>query len=272
MAEGWLLDRGIETLFLGLLFSVARPLALIYVLPLFTRFGLQQGLLRGGILVAFGAPVYPGVTEALAAQDLPGIAVTAGLLAKELFVGLLLGLTMGIPLWGVAAAGDFIDQQRGAMMATLVDPGSGDDTTPTGTLLFLMCAFILVMSGWFTEVILFSLYATYDAWPVLAPLPPLRPEAAEGALAVLDALMRTGLVLAIPVVGTMLLTEIALALSGRYTQQINVMFLAMSVKQLLYILILPVYFGALVYYMRGEIRDIGDAADQLRGFLAPGGG
>ena len=272
MPEGWLLDRGIETLFAGLLLASARPLALIFVLPLFTRFGLQEGLVRGGILVAFAAPVYPGLTEAMAAAGPPEGGVMALLLAKELFLGLLLGLILGVPLWAVAAAGDILDLQRGASMATMVDPGSGEDTTPTGTLLFLLTAWVLVTSGWFTEVILASLYGTYDAWPVLEPIPRLDAAGAEGALRLLDLLLRTALVLAIPVLGPLLLTEVAMGLAGRYTQQINVMFLAMSVKSLVFILLLPLYFGALVYYVRGEIRDLGDTPEVLNDFLRPEAG
>lgn len=267
--EGWLLDRGVGVLFVGLILAAARPLALIFVLPLFTRFGLQEGLVRGGILVAFAAPVFPGLTEDMALTGPPEGARLALLIAKELFVGLLLGLILGVPLWAVAAAGDMVELQRGASMATLVDPGSGEDTTPLGTLLFLLTAWVLVTSGWFTEVILASLYGTYAAWPVLASVPPLEPAAAEGALALLDLLLRTGLVLSIPLLGPLLLTEVAMGLAGRYTQQINVMFLAMSVKQIVFVLLLPLYFASLVYYVRGEIRDLGGAPEVLDGFLDP---
>lgn len=267
MPEGWLLERGPEVLFLGLLLASARPLAFVFVMPLFTRFGLQEGLIRGGILVAFAAPVFPGVTQALAAQPPLAMPVLAALLVKELLVGLLLALILGLPLWAVVAAGDIIDMQRGASMSTLVDPGSGDDTTLTGTLFFPLTAFVLVTSCWFTEVVLEALYGTYRAWPVLAPLPPLDAGAGAAALGLLDALIETGVVLSVPILGPLLLAEVAMALAGRYTQQINVMFLAMSVKQAIYILLLPVYFGALVYYMRGEIRDLGGAGAVLDGLL-----
>lgn len=267
MTEGWLISRGAEVLFLGLLLSMARPLAFVFVLPLFTRFGLQDGLIRGGILVAFAAPVFPGVTEALSATAPLPVPLLALLLFKEMFIGLLLALILGVPLWAVVAAGDIIDMQRGASMATIVDPGSGDETTLTGTLFFLLTALVLVSSGWFTEVVLQSLYGTYVSWPVLSATPALAPELGEGALALLDALLETGLVLAVPIFGPLLLAEIAMALAGRYTQQLNIMFLAMSAKQIIYVLLLPLYVGALLYYMRGEIRDLGSAGAVLDGFL-----
>lgn len=264
-----MLSRGPEVLFFGLLLSAARPLAFIFVLPLFTRFGLQQGLIQGAVMVAFAAPVFPGVTADL--QVLPPIPIAelSVLLAKELLIGLILALILGLPLWAVVAAGDIVDMQRGASMATIVDPGSGEDNTVTGTLFFLITALILVTSGWFTEVLLESLYGTYQTWPVLSPLPALTPEAAEGGLILLDNLLETGIVLSIPLLAPLLLAEIALALAGRYTQQINVMFVAMSLKQVLYVLIMPIYFGSLIYYVQGEIRDLGGTGGIMEGFLNP---
>ena len=269
MTEAWLFGRGPEVLLLGLLLSAARPLAFIYVLPLLTRFGLQQGLVQGAIMVAFTAPVFPGVSAGLQAMPQIPIPLVAILLMKELLIGLLMALILGLPLWATVAAGDFVDMQRGASMATLVDPGSGDDNTVTGTLFFLVTALILVASGWFNEVLLESLYGSYGIWPVLNPLPALDPAAAEGALELLNGLLETGLVLSIPILAPLLLAEIALALAGRYTQQINVMFIAMSLKQVIYILIMPIYFGALIYYVQGEIRDLGATETILEGFLRP---
>ena len=269
MIEAWLFSRGPETFLFGVFLSAARPLAFIFVLPLFTRFGLQQGLIQGAIMIAFAAPVFPGLTAELSSIAPLPIPTLAVLLVKELLIGLLLALILGMPLWAVVTAGDIIDAQRGASMATLIEPGSGEETTITGTLFFLITALILVSSGWFVEVLLASLYGTYEAWPVLQVLPALDPEAGAGALQLLNGLLETGLVLAIPVLAPLLLAELALGLAGKYTQQMNVMFVAMSVKQIVYIMILPIYFGALIYYMRGEIRDLSEARFILDGFLGP---
>lgn len=267
MAEDWILGRGPETLFLGLLLAAARPLAFIFVLPLFNRFDLQAGLIRGAVMLAFAAPVFPSVVTDLAALPPPSMSALLGLLVKELLLGLLLGLILGLPLWAVVAAGDFIDMQRGAQMATLADPGAGEEVTVTGTVFFLMIALILVTSGWFTEVLLETLYESYAGWPVLRALPPLTPEAGAAALGLLDNLLETGLVLAIPVVGTMLLAEVALGLAARYTQALNAMFVAMSLKQAIYVLVLPVYFASLVYFTQGEVRELGGALSVLEGFV-----
>ncbi len=257
----------IENALLTLMLASSRPLAFLMVTPLFTRFGLQAGVIRGAILLAFSAPIMPGIYAQIAAGDPLGVPLITGLILKELGIGLLLAMILGVPLWAVSAAGDMIDMQRGASMAELVDPGSGDQTTVTGTLFFLIAAYVLVTSGWFTEVLLRSLYGTYAIWPVLAALPPIDPVSGAQALGLLDAIGRIGLTLALPIFGPLLLTELAIALAGKYTQHINVMFLAMSAKQIVFIILLPLYFTALLYYMRAEIKDLGTAYDTLRLFL-----
>lgn len=263
--------RDAQAVLMALLLAAARPLSFLFVVPLFTRFGLQEGVVRGGILVAFAAPIVPGLAVVMMGAEPVTVPMATLLVAKELLIGLVLGLVLGLPLWAVVAAGDLIDMQRGASMATLVDPGGGEETTVSGTLFFLLAALVLVASGWFTEVLLSALYDTYDDWPVLALLPPLEARAAQGFLEILDALLETGLVLAVPIFAPLLMTEIALALAGKYTQQLNVMFLAMSLKQIVYVLLLPIYFGALVFYVQDEISDLGSARGVLRGFLSPGG-
>jgi len=269
MFEEFFLGRTPEVFLIALALSAARPLAFIMVTPIFTRFGLQAGLIRGALLLAFSAPVFINLQSELAIVPAISNFQFVILLAKELLIGLLLALVLGIPLWAVSAAGDFIDFQRGASMAELVEPGSGDTTTPTGTLFFLLTAVLLASSDWFRDVLLNNLYLTYHHWPVLEPIPALSLAAGAGVLALLDDVVRTGLILSIPIFGSMLLTEISLALAGKYIQQINIMFLAMGVKQIVYAVLLPIYFASLLYFMRGQIAELTGTIDVLKGFLDP---
>ncbi len=262
-------SRFAELAFVALILSAARPLAFVMVTPIFTRFGLQEGLIRGALLLTFAVPVLPATYAEL--QLVPSLPLLqmALLLFKELSIGVLLALLLGLPLWAIAAAGDIIDMQRGASMAELVEPGSGDQTTPTGTLFFLMAALLLVSNGWFTQVLLASLYDTYAIWPVLASLPPVGPALGAPVLGLLDRLVETALLLAMPLFGALLLTEVSLAIACKYVQQINVMFLAMGVKQIVYAVLLPVYFATLMFFVADHVRDLAGTMDVLRGFLPP---
>lgn len=262
-------EQGLEALLFSLILSTSRPLGFILILPLFTRFGLRNGILQGAVMIAFAIPVFPGVMHMVTLMPSLDFTTVALLVAKEVFLGVLLGLILGIPFWAIMAAGDMIDMQRGASMATLLAPGTGEQTTVTGTLFFLIAVFVLIISGWFTQVLLRTLYESYAPWPVLRFLPDLTPDAGALALELLDALFATGLMLAIPILGPLLLTELAMGIAGKFMPQINILDLAMSVKQVIFLVLLSLYLSAFLYYIEVEVRDLGATLDTLRAFLAP---
>ncbi len=250
MLTDWVTQLGPQTLLYALVLASARALAFVVVHPVFTRFGLQAGVLRGALVLAFAAPVISSTIREISGQELPGNFELLGLLGKEILIGLLLGLILGVPFWAAAAAGDIIDFQRGAAMATLIDPGSGGETSPTGTLFFLFALLLLATSDWFRDILLGGLYQTYAFWPVLTPLPTVSPESGGLLLGLLGDIMKIGLVLALPIFASLFLTEISLAIVGRYLPQINIMFIAMSFKQVVYVILLPIYFVSLIYFQQ----------------------
>lgn len=245
--------------FIALALCIARPLGFVMILPIFTRFNLTAGLIRGALLVALAAPVLPMVLTTVAAVGaVPGMGWTAVNMGKELLIGLVLGMLCGVPFWAVMAAGDLIDLQRGASMANLIEPGAGGEVSVTGTLLFLITVGWLIGTGAFAPALFGPLYDSYALFPVTAPLS-LPPDRAVVMLQLLDNVLRAGLVLALPIVVPLLLTEIAIALAGRHIQQINAMFLAMSVKQAVFLLLMLAYAQILVGYALQNI-----AAPDLR--------
>jgi len=269
MLAEWVEGLGPQTLLYALVLAAARILAFVITHPVFTRFGLQAGLLRGAIVIAVAAPVFSATAIELRGQPLPGNFEFIGLLGKEILIGLLLALILGVPFWAAAAAGDMIDLQRGASMATLVDPGSGGETSPTGTLFFLFALLLLATSDWYRDILLNGLYQTYTLWPVMTPLPAISPESGAILLALLGDILKIGLVLALPIFASLLLTEISLAIIGRYMPQINIMFLAMSVKQVVYVILLPLYFVSLVYFQQRLFAGMDVSLELLGDLIRP---
>lgn len=269
MLSDWVTDQGPQTLLFGLVLASARALAFVIVHPVFTRFGLQAGVLRGALVLAFSAPIISVTIREIGGQELPGNFEMIGLLGKEVLIGLLLGLVLGVPFWAAMVAGDVIDLQRGASMATLIDPGSEGETSPTGTLFFLFALLLLASSDWFRDILLGGLYQSYTIWPVLTPLPTIAPQSGGLLLELLGNVMRIGLVLALPIFASLLLTEISLAVVGRYLPQINIMFVAMSVKQVVYVILLPVYFVSLIYFQQRIFAGLDEAMGVLGDLISP---
>lgn len=54
------------------------------------------------------------------------------IILREFFTGLLLGVIAVVPFWAIEAAGQFIDQQRGATAGSMLNPLSGQQASLTG--------------------------------------------------------------------------------------------------------------------------------------------
>src|SRR5262245_27894910 len=105
--------------------AITRMAAMLLVMPAFTRLGIT-GPVRAGIALVVALPVIPVIAQAVAPLSLtPG--TVAMLVVKEAIVGTVIGLMLGIPLWAAQAAGDMLDLQRGASMATVSDPSQAEE-------------------------------------------------------------------------------------------------------------------------------------------------
>ncbi|WBU57188.1 EscT/YscT/HrcT family type III secretion system export apparatus protein [Paracoccus sediminicola] len=246
----------------------ARPMGFVMLHPIFGRFGISSGVLRGAVIVAMVAPVLPGAAAMITAD--PGIVAPAavpGLILAELFIGALLGLMTGIPFWAASAAGDLIDNQRSASMANLMDPQSSGETSVTGTLLFLTCILVLAAEGVLFPTIFGPLMESYRLFPALSGLSLPDPRQGALALGLLDQLLRAGVIMALPILIPLLLTEIVVAIATKYTQQINAMFLSMSIKQGVNALLMLVYTVLLASYAMSQIGQGPFGTEALAPFL-----
>ncbi|SMO45234.1 EscT/YscT/HrcT family type III secretion system export apparatus protein [Paracoccus laeviglucosivorans] len=249
-----LLPGGLTQMLVLLAVVGARPMGFVMLHPIFGRFGISTGVLRGAVIVAMVAPVLPAATAMIADDPTPvSMAVVPGMIMAELLIGALLGLLTGVPFWAAMAAGDFIDNQRGASMANLFDPGSSTESTVTGTLFFLTCVLVLAAEGVLFPAIFGPLMQSYVLFPVMSGLSLPDPQQGALALGLLDQILRAGLILALPVVIPLLLTEMVLVVATKYMQQINAMFLAMTVKQAVNALLILIYAAIMARYAMGQI-------------------
>lgn len=214
------------------------------------------------VLVAFATPMNLAHLDAF-----PGTILSyAAYFVKECVIGILLGYIVGWVFWAVQAAGTLIDNQRGAAIASSIDPLHGHETTPLGTLFaqaFLTYAFV---TGAILHLILL-LYQSFVIWPAdrILPVPP--EELPQFMLAVADNGMRILAIIAAPIVAVMFLAEAALALISRFAPQVQVFILAMPIKSALAVLILIFYFSRFLPFAAGQLGDIDQEIWQLFSIL-----
>lgn len=238
-----------------------RILAMFIVLPLFNT-QLIPGLLRISIAVALGIVMVPALAGQIAVAELNAVQLLL-LILKEAFIGFVIGYIAAIPFWIFEAVGFLVDNQRGASIASTLNPLTGNDSSPLGILFNQAFIVFFLVSGGFT-LLLGVLYDSFGLWSVTQWVPTLRPESVPLLLGQLDRLVRMAMLLAAPVLVAMFLAEIGLALVSRFAPQLQVFFMAMPIKSALAMLVLVLYAASLFEYGAEQVESIGRILPFLR--------
>lgn len=248
----WLLAYGI---------ALGRPMALIALNPIFTRAQIG-GLLRGAIASALALPMIPRLAAELPASLHNPVALLL-LGIKEAAIGATIGLLLGAPFWALDVAGDILDAQRGATQGRLNDPAGFEDVSITGTLLMVTGIALFVLVGGL-ETLADLLYGSWAIWPPLAALPSMTPQTPVLLLGILDRVTYQGLLLAAPPVAAMLLTDISLLVIARLAPNLRIDDLALSARNIVFFVFMPIYAVFLLTYMRQDQAVLPRLLDLLR--------
>ncbi|MEG1349755.1 MAG: type III secretion system export apparatus subunit SctT [Hafnia sp.] len=220
-----------------------RLLSCFVMLPLLGKQNLGGGLIRNGVACSLALFVYPAVAGTLPTM-LSGLEL-AVLIGKEVLLGLLIGFIVNIPFWAIDATGFLIDNQRGATMASTLNPMLGSQTSPTG-LLLTQTLVTLFFSGGAFLVLLGALFQSYANWPIGTFYPQIGGQWVDFFYGQFSHLLRLCVLLAAPLVIAMFLAEFGLALISRFAPSLNVFILAMPIKSLVASLLLVLYVNILM--------------------------
>jgi flagellar biosynthetic protein FliR len=194
-----------------------------------------------GLLEPARAMLALGFTMALAARwpviagPAPGPSLLLAWIASEAALGLALGACVAVVLEVLAMAAQIMGLQAGYAYASTIDPNTEADSGVLLVFAQLMAGMLFFALGLDREVLrVFG--ESLDKIPPGA-FSPGRP-AAEAILELAGKLFVFGLRLALPVVGLLIMVDLALALLGRLNTQLQLLSLAFPVKMLIALLVL----------------------------------
>jgi flagellar biosynthetic protein FliR len=211
---------------IGFLLVLARVGGLVMFLPI-PGFKSAPQAIRAVLAMALTIslmPVWPRLPDAL--PSFPQLTAWA---FSEAGFGLVTGLAVAFLMEGFQLGAQSIGMQAGYGFATSIDPTSQADS-----------GIIQVMMGLMTGLLFFTLGIDRELLRVLAasfvkfPAGTWAPTAAtlDGVLRLGGGMFATGLRLAMPLMGFLLLIDLALALLGRIQQQLQLLQLAFPIKML----------------------------------------
>lgn len=167
------------------------------------------------------------------------------LLFKEALVGLSIGLVAMILFYAIQVAGGFIDLQMGFAIANIIDPQTGIQSPLIGKYLYsLSILLLLAMNAHY--LLIDGIFYSYQ----FIPLESMAVHFGSGGVAKLAAttfatMFTIAFQMAIPVVGSLFLVDVALGIVARAVPQVNVFIVGLPLKILIsfivLFLVLPVF-------------------------------
>jgi flagellar biosynthetic protein FliR len=216
----------------GFLYPFFRILALLAAAPMFAHRSVPRRVRIGlalllTLLVAPALPAYAPVS--------PFSAEGVLLVVQQVLVGGALGLAVHVAFAAVGLAGDMVGLQMGLSFAAFVDPVNAEQSPIIGSFLTmtLMLVFLAINGHLLIVAALVDSFTTVpptitgvrwvDAWRI----------AETGA-----SLFAQGLTVALPVIGAMLLTNLAFGILTRTAPQLNLFAVGFPVTLIVGLLVL----------------------------------
>lgn len=165
-------------------------------------------------------------------------------LAKEVFIGLLIGFFLSIPFVIVQSTGILIDHQRGGSSLMVNDPTIQNQSSPLGTMFnYVLIYLFFSMEGPFTVLDIIS-----QSYTIIPPDKMLdstifndKSQIVQYTTTILGHVMILSTQLAAPALIMILMTDFFLGVANRLAPQVQITFLGMPLKSLLALTI--VFFG-----------------------------
>jgi len=243
----------------GFFLVLARVTPLFVFAPLFSSRLLPRRV-RGIAAVALALGLSPVV---VAGQHLPTDAWTiAGLLLKELLVGMGFAFALGALFAAVSVAGSFLDYLIGFAFGSLVDPVNGTQTTVLAQLYGMLGVVVFIAidgDGW----VIAGLAHTYDLVGVTQM--PALDSLVGGAVQAFVTIFSSAVQVAGPIMLALVLTDAAFGLVSRAVPQMNVFAVDFPVKVLVGLVLLGVTLPFVVGWLGDEVQaSVAQALQTLR--------
>ncbi|WP_339885396.1 flagellar biosynthetic protein FliR [Vreelandella maris] len=205
--QGWLV---------AFLWPFARITAFMAASPLWGHSSVpNQAKVGLAALIAFViAPILPAM-PAIAIMSWAGV----GIMIEQILIGLAMGLVMHIMFAVVQAAGDFIGLQMGLAFASFFDTASGTNIMVLSRILYMITLLMfLAMNGHL--MVLETLIMSFQTLPI--GIGTFNPDAFILLARYGGTIFAAGMLLALPLVGSLLTINLALGILNRSAPQLTV--------------------------------------------------
>jgi flagellar biosynthetic protein FliR len=190
------------------------------------------------------------------------------LILKESLIGLLIGFTASLMMTAIQVAGALIDFQMGFTIANVIDPHTGVQSPLMGQY-FYMFALLFLLSVDGHHLLLDGIYYSYQLIPLEHGAFSLgKGSLAEFMIHAFQSMFVIAFQMAVPVVASLFLVDVALGIIARTVPQMNIFVVGFPVKIITAFIVMIVVMSAIfvvvqhlfdmmLYAMRDVMKIIG---------------
>ena len=203
---------------------LTRILAMIIQVPVLGGQGVPQqirlslGLILAVVLIPWQQLPVDAKTIELAAY---GVAV-----AKELFLGTLIGFAASATFGAVQIAGEAMGLESGFGSGRIFNPSLGDSGSEFSQIFVMVSLMVfLLIDG--HHLFIIAMQRTFEVIPANGPLPL---DSMNTLIRIMAQMIVVGIRLALPLMAALIITDLSLGLLSRIAPQMQIFFLGMPVK------------------------------------------
>ncbi|MDX8365079.1 flagellar biosynthetic protein FliR [Cytobacillus sp. IB215665] len=178
------------------------------------------------------------------------------LIMKEVLIGLLIGFTAQILFAAIQIAGGFIDFQMGFAIANVIDPQTGIQSPLIGQYLHTF-ALLFLLSVDAHHLLLDGIFYSYEFIPIDQPWIPFGDTGFSNFLIkTLSMMFIIAFQMALPIVGSLFLVDVALGIMARTMPQLNIFVVGIPIKIIVSLVMLIVVMASFIYLVRDLFENI----------------
>lgn len=220
--------------------------------------------------VKVGLAALVSVVIAPLLPPLPDIPVVSwagvGILAEQMLIGVAMGLVMRVTFAAVQATGEFIGLQMGLAFATFFDPNSGTNMVVLSRILYIIS--LLMFLAFNGHLIVLEILATsFVTLPI--GLGGFNPGAFEMLARYGSTIYVSGMLLALPLVGSLLVINLTLGILNRSAPQLTVFNIGFPTSLTVGLFLMMILMTDLGRFLQGLFSHALDTQRQLLELLAP---
>jgi flagellar biosynthetic protein FliR len=236
---------------------LTRVSAFIAFFPLFSKRQLPN-LVKVGMAASLSVFWVAQIESSVDLSDVESLTSITGamMVIKEMIVGTILSIALGLFFWPARVAGAYVGQELGLSLASISDPGSQDSSTLVTRLFdtFVILVFFSINLHHFVILVIHESFQRFLTGANLFLLP------TEYLVYTLNAASDYGLLIAAPLMILFMMVTLVLAFLNKAAPSLNLFSVGMSLRAGLGIFCLflfcPIVLGAMQTYLYRVQEDI----------------